>query len=174
MRSAGLNEYTIATRHVRLTLASTSSAASCTSRSPNGPNGAWCSPTATAQLIELVRRKPMSTRSSCGSSNGRSTALATSTAQITPHSPQSILPAQPRAAAAQPSASVGAGVGENVSTETESTDAADIARRRRPSCSEFERRRWPSRVANVTIALVKLPVATDLLSTSTTSAYAEP
>ena len=69
--------------------------------------------------------------------------------------------------------SVGAGVGENVSTETESTDAADIARRRRPSCSEFERRRWPSCVANVTIALVKLPVVTDLLSTSATCACAE-
>ena len=36
---------------------------------------------------------------------------------------------------------VGAGVGENVSTVTESTDAADIVRRRRPSWSKFERRR---------------------------------
>ena len=72
--------------------------------------------------------------------------------------------------------SVGAGVGENVSTETESTDASDIARRRRPPPSrpaEAERRRSPSCVANVTIALVKLPVETDLLSTSTTYACAE-
>ena len=67
--------------------------------------------------------------------------------------------------------SVGAGVGENVLTETESTDAADIVRRRRPPLSrpvELERRRWPSRVANVTIALVNSPFDTDLLSTSTT------
>ena len=99
----GVERVDDATTHVRLTVASTSSAASAMFCSPNGPNGATCRHTATAQLIELVTRAPMSTRSSCGSSNGRSTALATSTAQITPHSPQSILPAQPRAAAAQPS-----------------------------------------------------------------------
>ena len=68
----------------------------------------------------------------------------------------------------------GAGVGENVSTETDRTDADDIERRR-PLVSppaEDPSRRWPSAVANSIIAVVRVPWATDALSTLVTCCHA--
>ena len=65
----------------------------------------------------------------------------------------------------------GAGVGENVSTETDRTDADDIERRRPAASSSAETdpsRRWPSAVAKSTTAAVRVPSATDALSTSAT------
>ena len=65
----------------------------------------------------------------------------------------------------------GAGVGENVSTETDRTDADDIERRRPVASYSAEAdpsRRWPSAMAKSTIAAVRVPSATDALSTSVT------
>ena len=68
---------------------------------------------------------------------------------------------------------LGAGDGANVLTETDSTVAADIPpasrRRRRPLCSS--RRRWPSSVANDTIAAVRVPSVTDSLRTLVTYSW---
>ena len=66
---------------------------------------------------------------------------------------------------------LGAGVGENVSTDTDRTDADDIERRRLAASSSAEAdpsRRWPSAMAKSTIAAVRVPSATDALSTSVT------
>ena len=65
----------------------------------------------------------------------------------------------------------GAGVGENVSTETDRTDADDIERRRPVVSSPAEagpRRRWPSAVAKSISAVVSAPSTTDALSTLVT------
>ena len=66
----------------------------------------------------------------------------------------------------------GAGVGENVSIETDSTDAHDIEKRRRPffssSAGSVSSRRWLSAVAKSTILAVSVPSTTDEFSTSVT------
>ena len=69
----------------------------------------------------------------------------------------------------------GTGVGENVSTETDRTNADDIERRRLAVSSPAEvdpSRRWPSVVAKSTSAAVRVPSATDALNTLVTCCYA--
>ena len=68
----------------------------------------------------------------------------------------------------------GAGVGENVSTETDKTDADDIERRRlaASSAEADPSRRWLRAVVKSMIAAVRVPSATDALSTLVTYCYA--